>query len=151
MVTKNDITENKKKNSKSTDKKSNDFAVIETGGKQYIVEVGTIISVEKLNSENKTLNFDKVLLKSTNDKVTVGTPYIEKESVTAEILSTEKDKKIRVFKFKKKTGYKKTQGHRQTLSTVKIISLSASSKTKKSDKTNQSSKKDVSNETKEVK
>ena len=151
MVTKNEETEKLKKRTKSTDEKLNDFAVIETGGKQYIVEVGTIISVEKLTSENKTLNFDKVLLKSINDNVTVGTPYIENESVTAEILSTEKDKKIRVFKFKKKTGYKKTQGHRQTLSTVRILSLSAESKSKKTAKSKVSDKIDSSKETKGVK
>lgn len=130
MATKKEETvSNKKSKSSDTDSNnSNDFAIIETGGKQFIVEVGTVISVEKLDESSKTVSFDKVLLKSVKNKVTIGTPYIEKESVQAEILSTEKDKKIRVFKFKKKTGYKKTQGHRQILSTIKVTSLGKKTK-----------------------
>ena len=103
---------------------NSDFAVIETGGKQYLVEEGTIISIEKIESEkNSTVNFDKILLHSLKGKLTIGTPFIKDVVITAELLSTEKDEKIRVFKFKKKTGYKKTRGHRQQLSTVKIMSL----------------------------
>ena len=92
MATKKEETvSNKKSKSSDTDNNnSNDFAIIETGGKQFIVEVGTVISVEKLDESSKTVSFDKVLLKSVKNKVTIGTPYIEKESVQAEILSTEK-------------------------------------------------------------
>lgn len=103
---------------------NSDFAVIETGGKQYLVEEGTIISIEKIESEkNNVINFDKILLHSIKGNLSIGTPYIKNVIVSAEFLSTEKDDKIRVFKFKPKTGYKKTQGHRQQLTTIKITSL----------------------------
>ena len=99
------------------------IAVIETGGKQYLVEEGTIISVEKLDASKKTIEFKQVLLISDNGNVELGTPYLD-SSVKAEVLAAEeKDKKVRVFKFKKKTGYKKTQGHRQRYTTVKITSI----------------------------
>lgn len=129
MATKKENTDTKTSSKKADSiTKENDFAVIETGGKQYTVEVGTIISIEKLDTEDNKVSFDKVLMKSINGKVSIGTPTLTGESIAADILSTEKDKKIRVFKFKKKTGYKKTRGHRQTLTTVRITSLS---KTKK--------------------
>ena len=104
--------------------KPSDYGVIELGGKQYIVEPGTIVSVEKIEAgKDNILTIDKLLLHSASGKLTIGTPFIENQIVKAELLSTEKDKKIRVFKFKKKTGYKKTRGHRQELSTIKILSF----------------------------
>ena len=115
----------KEKQSKENKSVTNsDFAVIETGGKQYLVEEGTIISIEKIEPlKNNTVSFDKILLHSKKGKITIGTPYVKDGLISAELLSTEKDDKIRVFKFKKKTGYKKTRGHRQQLSTIKITSL----------------------------
>lgn len=121
------IKEKEKKQKVEKLSKSNtnsDFAVIETGGKQYLVEEGTIISIEKIESDkNKSVDFDKILLHSVKGNLVIGTPYVKGALVSAELLSTEKDEKIRVFKFKKKTGYKKTRGHRQQLSTVKITAL----------------------------
>ncbi len=106
------------------------FAIIETGGKQYLVEEGTVISVELLSAKvNDTVTFDNVLLVSNKGSVSVGTPNV-KENVSGVLLDHEKDKKVRVFKFKKKTGFKKTQGHRQRYSTVKITSIGGSSKEK---------------------
>ena len=115
----------KEKQSKENKSVTNsDFAVIETGGKQYLVEEGTIISIEKIEPQkNNIVSFDKILLHSKKGKLTIGTPYVKDGLISAELLSTEKDDKIRVFKFKKKTGYKKTRGHRQQLSTIKITSL----------------------------
>ena len=102
------------------------IAIIETGSKQYIVNEGDVISVEKLDVEAKRkIKFKNVLLFKDGEKLEIGTPFLD-ISVEAEILSVEKDKKIRVFKFKKKTGYKKTQGHRQKYSTVKILKIGES-------------------------
>ena len=110
------------------------IAIIESGSKQYIINEGDIISVEKLDLEPKSkVKLKNVLLIKDGNKLDIGTPFLD-VAVEAELLSLEKDKKIRVFKFKKKTGYKKTQGHRQKYSTIKILKIgSSSSKTKKAD------------------
>ncbi|MFA6675521.1 MAG: 50S ribosomal protein L21 [Bacilli bacterium] len=89
------------------------YAIIETGGKQIRVEVGSKIFVEKLEAEvNSIVTFDKVLLVS-NKSVKVGTPYVEGASVTAKVEKQGLSKKIRVFKYKSKVNYHKTIGHRQ--------------------------------------
>lgn len=110
------------------------IAIIETGNKQYIVSEGDIISVEKLDLEPKNkVKLKNVLLVKDGNNLDIGTPFLD-VTVEAELLSLEKDKKIRVFKFKKKTGYKKTQGHRQKYSTIKILKIgSSSNNTKKAD------------------
>ncbi|MCP4049743.1 MAG: 50S ribosomal protein L21 [bacterium] len=97
------------------------FAVIETGGKQYKVEEGTILDLEKLEG-NKSDNivFEKVLLVADKNNTEIGCPDIEGVTVSATILNQIKGKKEIVFKFKPKTGNKKKQGHRQKLTTVKI-------------------------------
>jgi large subunit ribosomal protein L21 len=97
------------------------FAVIETGGKQYIVKEGDVIKVEKLPQEKGEIEFDKVLM--VGDKV--GTPYVEGAKVKAEAVRVGKAKKIVVFKFKRRKGYAKKQGHRQQFSEVKITQISA--------------------------
>jgi large subunit ribosomal protein L21 len=103
---------------------SNGFAIIETGGKQYKVSSGTILEFEKLEGEaQKSVTFDKVLLVSDGKDVKIGQPYVEGAKVKGTILEQKRDKKVLVFKFKKKTGYKKTQGHRQYLTTVKIDAI----------------------------
>ncbi len=104
-------------------KNSNEKVVFESGGKQYIATLNTIISVEKLEHQaGDTFNIDKVLLYTKDDKTEIGAPYLDL-TLKAEVLAEEKDKKVRVFKFKKKTGFKKTQGHRQIYSTIKILSI----------------------------
>ena len=96
------------------------YAVFSSGGKQYLVSEGDEVLVEKLNIEkDRPVEFDKVLLTSESGKVEVGKPYL-KVKVKALVLGEEKSKKIRVFKYKAKTGYHKTSGHRQTLAKVKI-------------------------------
>lgn len=85
------------------------IAVIKTGGKQYKVKVGDVLEVEKLDSKNKTQEFPDIL----NGK-----------TVKAEILGETKGDKVRIFKFKSKTGYKKTTGHRQKYSKIKIDQIS---------------------------
>ncbi len=92
-------------------------AIIETGGKQYYVEEGSIIYIEKLDEEvGKTVKFDKVLM--VNDQA--GTPYVTGAKVTGEIVKQGKQKKIKVFKYVQKNNFKKTQGHRQPYTKVEI-------------------------------
>lgn len=100
------------------------FAVIETGGKQYVVSPGSILDLEKIDLESSSsVRFDKVLLISKDNNIEIGQPYLEGATILGTILEQKRDKKVLVFKFKKKTGYKKTQGHRQYLTTVKIDSI----------------------------
>lgn len=100
------------------------FAVIETGAKQYIVETGTIIDVEKIEGDiNSEVTFDRVLLLNKEGAVSVGKPYLSNVQVKARILNQYKDDKLIVFKFKPKTGYKKKAGHRQQLTTIKVESI----------------------------
>ena len=95
-------------------------AVIETGGKQYIVEEGSEIFVEKLDVEaSKKIKFDKVLM--LDDKV--GTPYLTNVEVTGEIVKHGKQKKVVIFKYTQKTKYRKKQGHRQPYTKVVIKSI----------------------------
>ncbi|MBT3261340.1 50S ribosomal protein L21 [bacterium] len=119
------------------------IAVIETGGKQYKIEEGLILDIEKIEAANKKeVAFDKVLLIKNKDTVLIGQPYIDKAVVMAEILEDYKDKKVIVFKFKKKTGYKKTKGHRQHLTRIKInkIKLPTEKKEVKKEKNTRESK-----------
>lgn len=100
------------------------FAVIKTGGKQYKVEKGATLSVEKIDAkEGSTVKIDKVLLISDKDKVEVGTPLVEGAYVEAKLVSADKGDKIRVFKMKAKKRYQKTQGHRQDLSRIEITDI----------------------------
>ena len=101
------------------------FAVIETGGKQYKVTVDEVIFIEKLNVEaNDTVTFDVVAVGS-DDGIKVGTPYVEGAKVTAEVLKNGKGKKIRVATYKPKKGEKRTMGHRQPYTQVKITAIEA--------------------------
>lgn len=96
------------------------WAIIRTGGKQYKVEVGQTLAVEKLEAkENEVKSFD-VLLISKDGAVTVGKPLVEKAKVKAKVLGDFKDKKIRVVKFRSKSKYTRTNGHRQTLTKIQI-------------------------------
>jgi len=100
------------------------FAVIETGAKQYIVEAGTIIDIEKIEGDiHSEVTFDRVLLLNKEGAVSVGQPYLPNIQVKARILNQYKDDKVIVFKFKPKTGYKKKAGHRQHLTTIKVESI----------------------------
>jgi large subunit ribosomal protein L21 len=99
------------------------YAIIETGGKQVRVEVGSKIYVEKLEAEvGSTITIDKVLL--VGDKsVKVGTPYVEGAKVTAKVEKQGLGKKIRVFKYKSKSNEHKTIGHRQPYTCLVIESI----------------------------
>jgi len=95
------------------------YAIIESGGKQFIIKEGDIVKVEKLDVKKK-VTFDKVLFVDTEKEKLIGTPFLKNVKVIGEKIEDKKDKKIIVFKKKAKKGYKKKAGHRQTHSYVKI-------------------------------
>jgi len=99
------------------------YAIIKTGGKQYCVEEGKKITVEKLPAEvGDEVTFDEVLFVS-GETVRVGQPTVEGAKVTAKVLEQGKDKKIRIFKYKAKSNYRRRQGHRQPFTKVQIESI----------------------------
>ena len=101
------------------------WAIIQTGGKQYKVEEGDHVVLEKLEGEKDTkVSFDQVLALG-GDKVVIGTPTIEKAKVSGMIVETYKDKKIRVVKFKSKSRYTRTTGHRHQRTKVVIEKILA--------------------------
>ncbi|MDD2573299.1 MAG: 50S ribosomal protein L21 [Bacillota bacterium] len=100
------------------------YALIETGGKQYRIQEGDILSVEKLSiGEGEKVSFDKVLLLRGEDGTKVGKPYVEGAAVEGEVLFHGKGRKIIVFKYKAKKNYKKKQGHRQPFTRVRITKI----------------------------
>ena len=99
------------------------YAVIETGGKQYRVEQGDIISVEKLGAEaGEKITFDKVLAFSDESGLKVGTPYLDCV-VEGKVVENGKGPKVIIYKYKAKKDYRRKQGHRQPFTSVEIISL----------------------------
>jgi len=97
------------------------YAIIRTGGKEYSIENGSIIDVEKLSgSAGDEVTLDKVLLVADNENVKIGKPFVEGAKVVAQVMDQKKGPKIIVFKRKRKKGYKKKQGHRQNLTQLKI-------------------------------
>ncbi len=106
------------------------YAVILTGGKQYRVKEGDLVSVEKLEVEvGSKVVFDKVLLLEGDSKITVGAPEINGAVVTAEVVENFRDDKILVFKKKRRKQFRRTRGHRQDLTKVKIESFQVDGKT----------------------
>ena len=100
------------------------FAVIETGGKQYKVQNGDVIYVEKLAEENSEVKFQVVALGGENG-LKIGTPYVEGASVTGKVLKNGKGKKITVFTYRPKKGSKRKMGHRQPYTKVEISAINA--------------------------
>ena len=102
------------------------YAVVTTGGKQYRVEPGTTLSIEKLAIEpGGTVTFDRVLLVGDGDETTVGTPTVKGASVSGTVLGEELGPKIVIFKFKQKVKYRRHTGHRQHLTRVRIDEITA--------------------------
>ena len=96
------------------------YAIIKTGGKQYCVEEGKVITIEKLDVEaGAEVAFDEVLLVS-GDSVKIGQPTVAGAKVTGEVLEQGKGAKIRIFKYKAKSNYRRRQGHRQPFTKVQI-------------------------------
>lgn len=100
------------------------FAIIAAGGKQYKVKEGDILRVEKLDAEEGSVVFDKVLSIGDESGVKIGAPVLEGCRVSADILGRERGEKIRIVKFRRRKGYLRRQGHRQTYTRVKIREIS---------------------------
>ena len=102
------------------------FAVIESGGKQHRVVEGEVLKLEKLGvAPGESVVFDKVLMVADGDNVSVGKPYVSGSSVTAEVVSEGRHKKVRILKFKRRQDYMRRQGHRQWFTEVRITGISA--------------------------
>lgn len=100
------------------------YAVFMSGGKQYRVQSGGMLRLEKLAmEEGATVEFDKVLLVGEGENVAVGSPYVEGGRVLGKVKSHGKGKKIRVIKFKRRKGYRRTLGHRQVYTEVEITNI----------------------------
>ncbi|HHW70774.1 MAG TPA: 50S ribosomal protein L21 [Clostridiales bacterium] len=100
------------------------YAIIKTGGKQYRVQEGDILRIEKLKaSEGETVIFDEVLAINNDEGMTIGTPYVENASVEGNVTAQGKGKKIIVYKYKPKKNYRKKQGHRQPFTEVQITKI----------------------------
>ena len=100
------------------------YAVIKTGGKQYRVEEGDILRVEKIEvGTGDTIDFDQVLLVADGDDIKVGQPLVEGAKVSAEVVEHGRHKKIHVVKFRRRKHHRKQQGHRQWYTAVKITGI----------------------------
>jgi len=111
-----------------TKKQDNKFAVIRTGGKQYIVREGDTIKVEKLSDDLKegaSVNFDDVLLVAEGENVKIGEPTLSSAKVEAKFIENAKDKKISVIRFRAKSRYFKNKGHRQNYSKLEITKIAS--------------------------
>ena len=97
------------------------YALVEIKGKQYKAEKGALLKVDRIDSEKgDSLEFDKVLMLSNDSDVKIGTPYVEGIKVQGSVEDQIKDKKVIVFKYKRRKNYRRTQGHRQQYTLVKI-------------------------------
>ena len=102
-----------------------DYAIVQTGGKQYRVQPGDTVRVESLRGdEGDTVEFDRILMVSDEGRVIVGNPNIPGAKVTAEIVTQGRDDKIIVFKYKAKTRYRRKNGHRQPFTDLKVTEIS---------------------------
>ena len=100
------------------------YAVIKTGGKQYRVAPGDMLKIEKLDGEvGDSITFDKVLLTSDGENVNMGKPYLEDTKVYGSIARQGKDRKVIVFKYKRRKNYRKKNGHRQNFTLIKIDNI----------------------------
>ena len=101
------------------------YAVVRTGGKQYRLGVGDSVKVEKLSDEvGNIVELSQILMVSDGGEVKVGTPLVTGASVKAEIVGHGRNKKIRVFKMKRRKKYRRTQGHRQAFTQLKVTEIS---------------------------
>jgi large subunit ribosomal protein L21 len=102
------------------------YAVIQTGGKQYRVEEGKTLKIEKLElSPGDSVEFDKVLMIQADDSVKIGMPYLEGGKVSATVQSQGRHKKIKIIKFRRRKHHMKQMGHRQYYTEVRITGISA--------------------------
>ena len=118
------------------------FAIINIAGKQFRVEEGDQIKVPYLSTDaGKSLAFDKVLLVNDGKKVQLGSPLLSNASISATVVEHGRGRKIRIFKKKRRKGYRRNNGHRQNYSLIKIDSISTTSKKKSTKKTKEKTSK----------
>ena len=118
------------------------FAIINIAGKQFRVEEGDQIKVPHLSTDaGKSLAFDKVLLVNDGKKVQLGSPLLSNASISATVVEHGRGRKIRIFKKKRRKGYRINNGHRQNYSIIKIDSISTTSKKKSTKKTKEKTSK----------
>lgn len=99
-------------------------AVIFTGGKQYLVSEGDVLEVEKIDTPaGKKVTLDDILLVSDGKDTKIGTPFVKKAKVKAEVIEHKKGEKLIVFKYNPKKNFKKKKGHRQNLTVLKILEI----------------------------
>ena len=102
------------------------YAIIETGGKQYKVQEGDVVFIEKLVAEEgSVVSFDQVLAISNEGSLNFGSPLVKDATVSGKVLNHGKEKKVIIFKYKPKKGYRKKQGHRQPYTKVQIEKINA--------------------------
>lgn len=102
------------------------YAIIASGGKQYRVQAGETLRVEKLDAEpGKQIEFNDILMVGEGEQVKVGTPHLKGAKVTAEVLGNVKGDKLLIYKFRHRKGYRRKTGHRQQYTTVKIVDINA--------------------------
>ncbi len=121
-VTKKEV----KKTPETASKKVAKLAIIQTGGKQYIVKEGQVLKIEKLPQKmikDNKVEFDQVLMIFENDKINLGKPIISGKKVAAEIIKEGRAKKISVIHYKSKSRYFKKNGHRQPFHQIKIVKI----------------------------
>lgn len=105
------------------------YAIIANGGKQYRVATGDLVQLEKIDSAvGEKVTFDNVLMLTDDDNLLTGTPYLPGVKVLGEIVEHGRGDKVRIIKFRRRKHYKKTMGHRQYYTTVKITDIERSKK-----------------------
>lgn len=110
------------------------YAVIKTGGKQYRVQPGDLLVVEKLDGEpGANLAFGEVLMLGDGEAVTIGAPVVEGASVAATLIETRQGEKVKIFKKIRRQGYRRTKGHRQLESVLRVTAISGAGKDAKWD------------------
>ncbi len=106
-----------------------DYAIIQTGGKQYRVQTGDTVRVEQLpGDKGDTIELDEVLMVSQDGDITLGNPTVPGATVTTEVVEKARDKKIIIFKYKAKTRYRRKNGHRQPYTELKVTGISLQKK-----------------------
>jgi len=110
------------------------YAVIKTGGKQYRVQAGDLLVVEKLDGEpGAEVAFGDVLLLGDGEAITVGAPLVDGATVSATLIETRRGEKIKIFKKTRRQGYRRTRGHRQSETVLRVTSIAGAGKSAKWD------------------
>ena len=135
---------NSKNTSDNSSKSSELFAIAETSGQQFWLEVNRYYDIDRLNAKEKEkITLEKVLLLKDNDSITVGKPYVKDAKIELEVVSHKRDKKIIVYKMRPKKKTRRKMGHRQELTRVMVKSISIGKGTPKSSSKKETVKKET--------